>query len=228
MTLTVGAAGQGKGRAAETDEACAVHGASRDSGRTGRDHLLQPSRHSPVWHPGGLSIGKLCVHLIHGAFSSCASQRRQLARFLPRPCMETAYCSDARSGVVKDPLLYHLSSIHITCGYWQGGWNRWTHVKKFGPLKMTPPGEDGTHFFATVAVPKNAYSIDFVMSNVPEGEGIYDNRGGLDYHLPVEGSEVRLTDLVLYHAGAKKSGKLCIQHCDDCMHAVMLLCVTEA
>ena len=71
----------------------------------------------------------------------------------------------------------------------QGGWNRWKHLKKFGPLKMTSPGA-GDHFSATVTVPKNAHSIDFVLSNVPEGEGIYDNRGGLDYHLPVEGSEV--------------------------------------
>jgi len=75
------------------------------------------------------------------------------------------------------------------CCAWQGGWNRWAHLKKFGPLKMTPPAE-GQHFNATVAVPKNAHSIDFVLSNVPEGEGIYDNRGGLDYHMPVEGSEV--------------------------------------
>lgn len=73
---------------------------------------------------------------------------------------------------------------------WQGGWNRWAHLKKIGPLKMTPPAE-GQHFSATVAVPKNAHSIDFVLSNVPEGEGIYDNRGGLDYHMPIEGSEVR-------------------------------------
>jgi starch synthase len=80
----------------------------------------------------------------------------------------------------------HLTSRQF---YVQGGWNRWTHLKKFGPLKMTAPGE-GEHFSATVTVPKNAHSIDFVLSNVPEGEGIYDNRGGLDYHLPVEGSEV--------------------------------------
>jgi starch synthase len=55
---------------------------------------------------------------------------------------------------------------------------------------MDAPGEEGLHFHATLSVPKNAHSMDFVFSNVKEGEGIYDNRGGLDYHLPIEGSEV--------------------------------------
>lgn len=73
----------------------------------------------------------------------------------------------------------------------QGGFNRWTHKKKFGPLKMTPPEGEGSHFSAMVRVPRTAHAVDFVLSNVPEGEGVYENRGGLDYHLPVEGSEVR-------------------------------------
>ena len=74
----------------------------------------------------------------------------------------------------------------------QGGFNRWTHKKKFGPLKMTPPTGEASHFSATVKVPRSAHAVDFVLSNVAEGEGVYDNRGGLDYHLPVEGSEVRV------------------------------------
>ena len=28
----------------------------------------------------------------------------------------------------------------------QGGWNRWSHVRKFGPIEMTPPAEGGLHF----------------------------------------------------------------------------------
>ncbi len=85
-----------------------------------------------------------------------------------------------------------LNSAIMVCVL-QGGWNRWSHLKKFGPLKMTAPDGEGQHFSATVSVPTNAHSIDFVLSNVPEGEGIYDNRGGLDYHLPVEGSEVLIS-----------------------------------
>lgn len=40
---------------------------------------------------------------------------------------------------------------------------------------------------AKVSVPKDAYCIDFVFSNAEE-DGTYDNRGGLDYHIPTEGS----------------------------------------
>ena len=28
----------------------------------------------------------------------------------------------------------------------QGGWNRWSHVRKFGPIEMTAPAEGGLHF----------------------------------------------------------------------------------
>jgi Starch/carbohydrate-binding module (family 53) len=45
---------------------------------------------------------------------------------------------------------------------------------------------------AKITVPRDAYMMDFVFSDVEEGEGTYDNRGGFDYHLPVEGSVVRL------------------------------------
>ena len=51
---------------------------------------------------------------------------------------------------------------------------------------MTPP-EEGEHFRVTLRCPQNVYSLDFVLSNVPEGEGTYDNHGGRDYHLPVQG-----------------------------------------
>lgn len=37
------------------------------------------------------------------------------------------------------------------------------------------------------SVPKEAVQLDFVFSNVMSGEGLYDNRGGFDYHLPIEG-----------------------------------------
>ena len=56
---------------------------------------------------------------------------------------------------------------------------------------MTPPEGSGAHFHATVPVPRNAHYLDFVFADVAQGEGTYDNRGGLDYHLPVEGSQVR-------------------------------------
>lgn len=52
---------------------------------------------------------------------------------------------------------------------------------------------------ATIPVPKDAFKMDFVFSDVPGGDGTYDNRGGLDYHLPVEGSPVREPPLHVCH-----------------------------
>ena len=88
-----------------------------------------------------------------------------------------------------------------TLGPLQGGFNRWTHKKKFGPLRMTPPTGEGGHFSADVKVPRSAHSVDFVLSNAAEGEseGVFDNRGGLDYHLPLDGSEVQFDSC--HHAG---------------------------
>ena len=89
----------------------------------------------------------------------------------------------------------HLLQLRCTArvrGASQGGFNRWTHRKTFGPLAMTRPAGEGSHFCATVEVPHSAHAVDFVLSDVAEGEGVYDNRGGLDYHFPVEGSEVGL------------------------------------
>ncbi|KAK9805611.1 hypothetical protein WJX72_007789 [[Myrmecia] bisecta] len=80
----------------------------------------------------------------------------------------------------------------------RGGWNRWSHPRPFGPIKMIPPADGGSHFRASIAIPANAYKMDFVFSNVEQGDGIYDNRGGLDYHLPVEGS--KSSELPLYVA----------------------------
>jgi hypothetical protein len=40
---------------------------------------------------------------------------------------------------------------------------------------------------ATFMVPRDAHVLDVVLSDVEGGEGTYDNRGGLDYHIPIEG-----------------------------------------
>ncbi|PNW82516.1 hypothetical protein CHLRE_06g282000v5 [Chlamydomonas reinhardtii] len=83
--------------------------------------------------------------------------------------------------------------------YLMGGWNRWTHKRSFGPVAMHPPEAGGEHWQATVMVPKDAYKMDFVFADVAGGDGTYDNRGGFDYHLPVEGSPVRESPLYVAH-----------------------------
>ncbi|XP_068656692.1 starch synthase 3, chloroplastic/amyloplastic [Aristolochia californica] len=64
--------------------------------------------------------------------------------------------------------------------------NHWTH--RHGPLppqKMIP-AENRTHVKMSVKVPLDAYIMDFVFSEKEDG-GIYDNKNGMDYHIPVVG-----------------------------------------
>ncbi|KAL6843123.1 hypothetical protein ACP4OV_026836 [Aristida adscensionis] len=72
--------------------------------------------------------------------------------------------------------------VWLTCSF-----NRWMHQDGvMSPQKMVKT-EDGSHLKATVNVPPDAYMMDFVFSESKEG-GIYDNRNGLDYHIPVFGA----------------------------------------
>ncbi len=43
---------------------------------------------------------------------------------------------------------------------------------------MSPPEGMATHYQTTITLPKDAYKMDFVFSDVEEGEGLYDNRWG--------------------------------------------------
>ena len=52
---------------------------------------------------------------------------------------------------------------------------------------------------ATVQVPLDAYKMDFVFADVEAGKGTYDNCGGFDYHLPVEGSGLTEPALHVVH-----------------------------
>ncbi|KAJ8545670.1 hypothetical protein K7X08_018253 [Anisodus acutangulus] len=76
--------------------------------------------------------------------------------------------------------------------------NRWTH--RLGPLppqKMLP-AENGTHVIATVKVPLDAHMMDFVFSE-REDDGIFDNRSGMDYHIPVFGGVVKEPPMHIVH-----------------------------
>ncbi|XP_009785391.1 soluble starch synthase 3, chloroplastic/amyloplastic [Nicotiana tabacum] len=76
--------------------------------------------------------------------------------------------------------------------------NRWTH--RLGPLppqKMLPT-ENGTHVKATVKVPLDAHMMDFVFSEREDG-GIFDNRSGMDYHIPVFGGVAKEPPMHIVH-----------------------------
>ncbi|XP_043807776.1 soluble starch synthase 3, chloroplastic/amyloplastic isoform X2 [Manihot esculenta] len=90
-------------------------------------------------------------------------------------------------------VLHGKSEVWIRCSF-----NRWTHRK--GPLppqKMFPTGH-GSHVKATVKVPLDAYMMDFVFSEREDG-GIFDNRGGMDYHIPVFGGIVKEPPIHIVH-----------------------------
>eukprot|EP00955_Chlamydomonas_euryale_P023222 244771-Chlamydomonas_euryale.AAC.2 len=55
------------------------------------------------------------------------------------------------------------------------------------------------HFRTHAQIPHDAYKMDFVFSDVPEGDGRYDTYGGFDYHLPVSGSAVKEPSLYVVH-----------------------------
>ncbi|KAL4420307.1 hypothetical protein ABPG77_001397 [Micractinium sp. CCAP 211/92] len=101
----------------------------------------------------------------------------------------------------KEATIYYNpdnTNLHGRQAIWiKGGFNRWRHPRGFGPVEMVPP-ELGDHFQFSVQVPKDAYSMDFVFTDAPEN-GEFDNHGGLDYHMTVEGSVMEEPPLHVVH-----------------------------
>ncbi|WVZ94660.1 hypothetical protein U9M48_040526, partial [Paspalum notatum var. saurae] len=76
--------------------------------------------------------------------------------------------------------------------------NRWMHPGGvLPPQKMVKQG-NGSHLKASVNIPQDAYMMDFVFSESEEG-GIYDNRNGLDYHIPVFGTSAKEPPMHIVH-----------------------------
>lgn len=79
-----------------------------------------------------------------------------------------------------------------------GGFNRWKHLKAFGPQELTSNGD--VYMKTIINVPKDAYSLDFVFTDAEDaGQGRYDNHGGLDYHVPVANAVVSEPPLYVAH-----------------------------
>ncbi|GBG67829.1 hypothetical protein CBR_g950 [Chara braunii] len=95
--------------------------------------------------------------------------------------------------------------LHGRTEVWmRGSFNRWTHRSGcFMPLKMNPSG-NGPHMEATVYVPVDAYMMDLVFSERGDADGgFYDNRGGLDYHVPIAGGSVREPPMSIVHVAVE-------------------------
>ena len=53
-------------------------------------------------------------------------------------------------------------------------------------------------FVSAVKVPLDAYMMDFVFSELEDG-GIFDNKNGMDYHIPVTGGIIKEPPLHIVH-----------------------------
>ncbi|GJP76945.1 hypothetical protein CLOP_g7390 [Closterium sp. NIES-67] len=82
----------------------------------------------------------------------------------------------------------------------RGSFNRWTHRSGcFLPIEMVP-ADNGTHLVAEILLPHDAYIMDLVfMDSSDPSTATYDNRGGLDYHVPLAGGTVREPPLYIVH-----------------------------
>ncbi|OWM86336.1 hypothetical protein CDL15_Pgr010678 [Punica granatum] len=80
--------------------------------------------------------------------------------------------------------------------------NRWTH--RMGPLppQRMVPAENGSHVKTTVKVPLDAYMMDFVFSEREDG-GVFDNKDGMDYHIPVVGGILKEPPLHIVHVAVE-------------------------
>ncbi|KAK1375131.1 Starch synthase [Heracleum sosnowskyi] len=76
--------------------------------------------------------------------------------------------------------------------------NRWTHrMGTLQPQKMLP-AENSSHVKAKVKVPLDAYMMDFVFSEREDG-GVFDNKLGTDYHIPVVGGIAKEPPMHIVH-----------------------------
>uniref|UniRef100_A0A6N2KX04 starch synthase n=1 Tax=Salix viminalis TaxID=40686 RepID=A0A6N2KX04_SALVM len=82
--------------------------------------------------------------------------------------------------------------------WFRGSFNRWTHRKGPLPPQKMLPANNGPHVKATVKVPLDAYMMDFVFSEKEDG-GIFDNREGMDYHIPVSGGIAKEPPMHIVH-----------------------------
>uniref|UniRef100_A0A0D3GX46 starch synthase n=1 Tax=Oryza barthii TaxID=65489 RepID=A0A0D3GX46_9ORYZ len=107
---------------------------------------------------------------------------------------------EIRAGTTVD-VLYNPSNTVLNGKpevWFRWSFNRWMHPSGVLPPKKMVKTEDGCHLKATVSVPSDAYMMDFVFSESEEG-GIYDNRNGTDYHIPVSGSNAKEPPIHIVH-----------------------------
>ncbi|CAO2043785.1 unnamed protein product [Urochloa humidicola] len=107
---------------------------------------------------------------------------------------------EVRAGTTVD-VLYNPSNTVLNGKpevWFRGSFNRWTHPSGPLPPQKMVKADNGSHLRATVRVPLDAYMMDFVFSESEDG-GIYDNRNGMDYHIPVSHSVAKEPPMHIVH-----------------------------
>ncbi|KAH9325755.1 hypothetical protein KI387_005933, partial [Taxus chinensis] len=99
----------------------------------------------------------------------------------------------------SNTVLNSKAEVWIRCSF-----NRWTHqLGLLLPQKMAP-ANNSSHLKATVKVPLDAYMMDFVFSERGDKDGgLYDNRSGMDYHVPVVGGVLREPPMHIVHVAVE-------------------------
>ncbi|XVF87733.1 hypothetical protein PTKIN_Ptkin18bG0144400 [Pterospermum kingtungense] len=104
-------------------------------------------------------------------------------------------------GAEKVKLYYNKSSgplAHANELWIHGGHNNWNDGLTIVEKLVRSDREDGDWWYAEVKVPLDAYMMDFVFSEREDG-GIFDNKGGMDYHIPVFGGIVKEPPMNIVH-----------------------------
>ncbi|KVI01088.1 Carbohydrate binding module family 25 [Cynara cardunculus var. scolymus] len=77
--------------------------------------------------------------------------------------------------------------------------NRWTHRMGLLPPQKMLPADNGLHVKTSVKVPLDAYMMDFVFSEKEIDDGVFDNKNGMDYHIPVSGGVTKEPPMHIVH-----------------------------
>nr|XP_043609167.1 soluble starch synthase 3, chloroplastic/amyloplastic [Erigeron canadensis] len=77
--------------------------------------------------------------------------------------------------------------------------NRWTHRIGLLPPQKMLPADNATHVKTSVKVPLDAYVMDFVFSEKETDDGVFDNKNGMDYHIPVFGAITKEPPMHIVH-----------------------------
>jgi len=129
-------------------------------------------------------------------------QRRSARDVLLKQMRHVVYTEPSTLTAGEEVTLYYNPSntnLDWSEEVWvRGSYNRWTHESPLLPTKLEPI-EGSTHMKATVRMPEDAWMFDFVFSSSGGDDGVFDNRGTLDYHLPVEGSATEAPPMNITH-----------------------------